>query len=550
MTSQQSIETFDVSNTKGIIGLNLGKARLVTGYTKLIHIIELEDLKINLENINKNIKQLDNISNRVLPNYKIKIAYRKYDKLKKSLDNILPITRNRRGLINPLGSLIKSITGNLDNDDLIQIQNAVTKLENGDYKVVQLQNEQVRLNDIMIERFEQTTRHINLVTEQLNKIIDTNKKMTETILEANGLEEYFYRLDDNIQLLQEQINDIHEVITFAKINVISRHILDGEEMNYVKKHFNKNNINIASEEQIYSMLKLKAYYNHTNIILAVEIPQFYQEILTYYRIKPIPINNNEIIKTKTNTIILNSQNYMEINKPCPIIERTYYCQEEQIYNITHGCIPKLILNIDANCKTMEVEPHDEIDFLEGEYLYVSSEAGVKLTTNCNINNPVVKGKKLLNFKNCSVTINEQTYSNENKRKTHKIMIIQPFDGITLNTSMERFVSLPQLSQQTIKNIKMLEHHQTSTRIRDYSIATSTLILIATISTIIFYLYRKNKLSSSKIKETIKGFNQHIQVNVQTNDVEDDINLRREELHSPTHIPTKHTRRSSTPSIYS
>lgn len=61
--------------------------------------------------------------------------------------NFLPISRQKRGLINVLGTTIKQITGNLDNNDLIQISEIIRKLESNSQVLINENNEQVKIND-------------------------------------------------------------------------------------------------------------------------------------------------------------------------------------------------------------------------------------------------------------------------------------------------------------------------------------------------------------------------------------------------------------------
>lgn len=52
----------------------------------------------------------------------------KFNKMEKVFNHIYPHTRNRRGLLNIVGSGIKFITGNMDNEDAMEIINNINEI--------------------------------------------------------------------------------------------------------------------------------------------------------------------------------------------------------------------------------------------------------------------------------------------------------------------------------------------------------------------------------------------------------------------------------------
>lgn len=75
----------------------------------------------------------------------------KIQQLESKLDSLLPHVRNRRGLINGLGTILKSISGNLDDDDGQNILAELNKSRNRTDILIEAQNKQTYLNrDIII----------------------------------------------------------------------------------------------------------------------------------------------------------------------------------------------------------------------------------------------------------------------------------------------------------------------------------------------------------------------------------------------------------------
>lgn len=75
----------------------------------------------------------------------------KIQQLESKIDSLLPHVRNRRGLINGLGTILKSISGNLDDDDGQNILAELNKSRNRTDSLIEAQNKQTYLNrDIII----------------------------------------------------------------------------------------------------------------------------------------------------------------------------------------------------------------------------------------------------------------------------------------------------------------------------------------------------------------------------------------------------------------
>lgn len=522
----------------------MGQARIIIGYSKLLHIIELDDLKTNLASINKNIDLICKIQEdrKLNKQERVNLAKIKISKLELELSHLYPFVRTKRGLINPLGTVIKSITGNLDNKDYIEIQDAITRLENGNFIINSQHRSQIQLNQQMLERFDNITNHINNLTSAIEKGMESQRTLSEGYWHNVLIDDYFHRIDDNIEMLKDQINNIHEILSFAKIKVISRHILSRQELTYIHEQFVKSKINLASYEEVYELLELKAYYNGTNIILTIQIPQFYNDILTYYHIKPIPINNSQLVITTTNSIIQNNKVYMTINKPCLNIESTYYCQREQIYSINNSCIPQIINNQNAHCNTVSIDDIEDIDYMEPEYLYVSSAKNIQIYSTCKVKQATLKGKKLLHFKNCSITINNITYNNENKISLSKTFVIQPFDGINLTTDILEKINLPRLENISINNLENINYLKNYNEMKQNNytlISGTTFIFLICISIVLIYIYRKLRNYAKMIDRRDPVQNQqNLMLKVCVNDAEDDVERGGEELHPTFLTPTR------------
>lgn len=101
----QRIEYHDLTHTKGMIALNLGPIRLTSYYNNLIHIINVTNLEISFNNIKITILSSNfNTTNLV---YNPKTLKCQLNRLQVKIDNLKPLNRRKRGLIDRLGTIIK-----------------------------------------------------------------------------------------------------------------------------------------------------------------------------------------------------------------------------------------------------------------------------------------------------------------------------------------------------------------------------------------------------------------------------------------------------------
>lgn len=93
--------------------------------------IELDILENHVSNLQTQLtRTIDQLSNSSYSLFKsqIQYIYYKLNKIRLQLGTFEPNLRAKRGLINPLGTIIKSITGNLDYEDALRFENALITL--------------------------------------------------------------------------------------------------------------------------------------------------------------------------------------------------------------------------------------------------------------------------------------------------------------------------------------------------------------------------------------------------------------------------------------
>ncbi|XP_046801067.1 uncharacterized protein LOC124418514 [Lucilia cuprina] len=313
--TQADVEIVDISPTQGIIPLKLGTARTITDYKHLIHIINLDSYADSIQEIEKTISHFETTQ---FAKIALKTTKLKLKELITKLNLLTPRNRQKRGLINALGSTIKFITGNMDYEDAEKLNRDIERLlmENG--RINNTLNQQLILNTDMIKRFENITNHINneqdIITASIKKMQDQTRNSLNPTINTITQIQHLNQINYNIDILTQHLNNIAEAIVLSKLNIIPKLILDPIEIIQIHKTLN-NTINILSPEHIFELLELTAYYNNTNIIFNIKIPTLSNYKYTLYHIVPTPINKTlEIISEEY--VLINENNSIFYKDKC------------------------------------------------------------------------------------------------------------------------------------------------------------------------------------------------------------------------------------------
>lgn len=553
---QMSITNYD--DNKGLIPIQLGTARVITGYNKLLHIINLTIYDPTISNIKTNVNKIldavtSNSNLQTLYTQRAAMLSEQAAQLVKTLKHIKPRTsdkhynrRNKRGLIDGLGSVIKGITGNLDQTDYREISEAIANINLNEDIITHKINEQISINNQMIFRFNEIKEFLDNSTNEIKKQLGLYKNASQDILEIISFEQYLHHTSYTIDQLQTHLDNLLDIITHAKLQIISHHLLDKKELTFIEDQLKSQNIFINSEHNIYELLHLKAYYNQSVIIFSIEIPTFHRNSFKQYYLQPTTINNTYSLYIPNNILVLNDQVYQYISKPCDEIEDQYYCHQEQLQQTKTNCVAQIILNQPAHCNLIKSVLSEDITQIFGQYLYINTRKPLDFTTTCGLQNQRnIDGIKLISFANCSITINNTVYTNEAPIFYEQLLNLLPYHEINTR-NIETPIDLPQLNNQTIFNMEKLQELHHSTALAHHQTIfciISALLFLCIFGYLLFIRYFPNctirqNLNTSSIKNSTSKLDDHITRSVRSSLEGEE--LRPSQAYTITTLPTKNS----------
>ncbi|XP_033153067.1 probable kinetochore protein NDC80 [Drosophila mauritiana] len=308
----QFIKTQQLEEHDKIAKIDLGNARLVQSYKHLLHKINTNDLLENTENFEMTVNDLRHIE---FSEEIIEVLKEKVDQLKIKIKALVPSRREKRGLVNGFGSLIKVVTGNMDAKDAQQINDKFNVVKENEDQITQKINQQSILNQEITLRFENITQHINQEQTTINNFIKNyNNNIYKTLNDEHNqiqLLQYITRINFNIDILQNHINSSAESILLTKLNIIPKFILSETEIESINKFISNQNIIAESEEHLYRLLTLETYIDKSYIIFHAKIPLFKTQIFQLAHVVPRPLHQTKFLITP-NYILYNQNDQVMI----------------------------------------------------------------------------------------------------------------------------------------------------------------------------------------------------------------------------------------------
>lgn len=367
-----------------------------------------------------------------------------------------------------------------------------------------------------------TTTNINRLQYEVNQTLSITNSVSLVML----YDQHFFKINHIIDELHIHLKDITEIVQMSRHQIISRHLLNHNEIQYIINIFYKNNVRIEHESSIYELITLKGYYNNTNIIFSIDIPHFTTELFNYYEFKVIPNQNKIIYPVPTNEIALSTQNFQFITKPCNQIRNQYFCEKTQISPIRDTCIPAIISQLPAKCFFQLIIRTMEIDYIQYGKLYVQPVTPMEYSSDCNQETKQINEQTLISFNDCTITINNTTFTTKNKIMKGNYSIHMPFNDIEI-MSVKPMIQLETLQNDTIQNMEEIKLLQNNQIFHTSSGHISLFFIITVIISYIIFKLGMKKPAKTKIiipTDTVPAYSQQA-----------DTTLRGEESYPPTSI---------------
>lgn len=287
---------------------------------------------------------------------KTQVEYIRNETLEK-LRELIPSKRYKRGLINPLGSLIKIITGNLDHEDAVRYDEIISNIQTREQAI----SNKFTVISEMLDHFLNSTETIDENTKKINARIKLIENLVKDLTEKENHSIYmtfvFGLLNQfivNFRTIYIKLSEIETALAFSKVSVLHKSVINSAELLDLLKHIGKyDNLMYSVNEQnlmnIEESLSVKSYLKHNEITFIIEVPLIDNVTYNYYKLYSLPMSNDSsnytyIVIPEFPYLLVEGVRYRPIEQPCQeITAKEYLCSENKlVQNAEETCIEQLM----------------------------------------------------------------------------------------------------------------------------------------------------------------------------------------------------------------
>lgn len=354
MTQEIKLESLDEG--PGILPFKLGPSKIISHYHSFIQPVNLQELKSNINSINI---QLDNIdpefNNKTRSLFEPHLNYLKNKVVSISMQlQSFEIIRTKRGLIDGLGSVVKSITGNLDYTDAIHYNNAIKALQDSDRTLETEINNQVSLSKEWSSRYTKVIDSIvsnqNNIQKLLNKISDSVATNDYDLIKYAHLAQVFLILSDNVDSISHEISNLQNMLAFIKTGTLHHSVLNNNSLyiiiNKLRELYGNDKIIDLDSREYFDIIRIGSYYLGNDIIIVFKFPVVLPHIYDMYKLSIIPNKNNQILSPPFPFLAIYEREFRYMAAECPRTSKWYICNENRSLQTraTQDCFHQLITN--------------------------------------------------------------------------------------------------------------------------------------------------------------------------------------------------------------
>lgn len=372
-----------------------------TSSWNIIKVIDLENISTlfesNLEQYNKLKQIIDSNSESRKELMGLEIQVDSFTDLSRDrLRQILPSARVKRGILNPLGSIVKIITGNLDNNDAIKFNSVIDNLKHKEISVENKVTLMQRAFDKLVNVSDDinfNVKHLDYKTKQLENIQKYETKHFNIMSMMNSM----YQILNNFRTIYNIIQEIETAIAFSKLSTLHQSVINSTELFNILIEIEKHATLTypVSKENLLNIersIELKSYISNSRLTFVLEIPLIEKNTYIYYKVVPIPIYNPDTHQTfaiipKYPYLMMNRLTLRPIARYCEEMEENkFICTEDDIVQQpTATCIEQLMLLRDnlANCNQQLIKTEEQvIQKITSDHWLLYTQKSTVLTETC------------------------------------------------------------------------------------------------------------------------------------------------------------------------
>ncbi|XP_045484877.1 uncharacterized protein LOC123689348 [Pieris rapae] len=467
MTQEIRLENMD--NGPGLLPFNIGLTDIITHYHTFLHFIDLDEIGLKIETLKTQIHDIEGyFDNHSLPISKARLQHltEKLDKASLLLSTLKP-GRVKRGLINGLGSIIKSVTGNLDYSDAIKYDEAIKILQNNQNNIISEFNNHISLSKAWM------SEHAKIIDKLVENQIDLNKTMYFMISKFNTehvdtvvfaeISQLLNSFDDNINELLLVIRNIEDSLAFTRTYTAHHIMLDismlRSMLGTLSSVYKPEQLLDLELREYYSVIRTGSYFSNNRIVIVLRFPIISPNTFTLFKLSILPNHYQHIIIPPFPYIATNNDNYVYIEAECPKSRNRFLCEETLNHHIKRSpdCIADLVISqqVSNSCiPTTLTLAKPAMEKLDDQHYCVTFPSLTKISLSCKRREYLnLQGSYLVTVPpNCSLHTKDLTIVNiNNQLKGEPLKILLPMNSTP--TTPQRSLKIHTIDLNGLHNLE-------------------------------------------------------------------------------------------------
>lgn len=319
--------------------------------------------------------------------------------------------RNKRALINVLGSAIRFITGNLDQNDLNEINSNLNALFTNQEKIVKQVSKYSSFANHITDRY---CKDLDIIKENINTSFAAITKISDKLNE-DLLIQYNILIS---QKLLDTIYMIQRLVSFAFNNLTDLEVISTDELkeilNHLKLVYKTEELLKLDSTHLFKLIefsKMKVISVGNIITCILYIPILNPNPYSYQRVYPLPDTDSKLLLPPAKYRLSSIHEELWTEEQCALFENQILCankpQESECAlsdsNYAKHCNSIIAKN---NYKLFVRLRNDKILAICKEQFKVVEECSGRLYHFTISNNALISSKD-----NCKIMINNITYDN-------------------------------------------------------------------------------------------------------------------------------------------
>lgn len=356
------VEIKSLHDNPGILPLKLGPTKVQKTHHTFIHNYPLAPLREQMTKLEQTIVSLDQIDFDFNKKTEVQYLDLQTTHLKNQMLTIHPDIfkrqpeKQKRGIINALGSVFKFISGSLDADDGERYDQAIRELQQNQENIIAHFNQQISANKELIQNFQDTMRNIS----DNFKIVDD----TLTYIQESAEKDALLTMIKIILLdLKTLIDELQTAIGFAAVNVLHLSIINEGQIdimkNELKRHHDSESYYSNDNVLFVRTINVDFYITPNHIVFLLHVPIIIIDKFNYnlYHLYSIPTIDNTTIVPPTAYVAMADDHIYYLKERCKLIQRQYFCSTNQIErNYQQDTCVKNLLQVkqDPDCRRIPI----------------------------------------------------------------------------------------------------------------------------------------------------------------------------------------------------